>query len=273
MKIDHALEMAETQGIGALQEYIKKLEAEGKTKKPRKATLKVLKNRKFVEASVLTRKLEFDQPKMEKVVDVVTRQFRGKPDSRVIVFTHYRDTSERVTAALEAVEGIRPARFVGQAQRGEDKGLRQAEQVEMIQKFKEGEHNVLVATSVAEEGLDIPATDLVVLYEPVASEIRAIQRRGRTGRAKAGRVVGVLYAGTRDEAYHYTARRKEKKMHKELEKLRSDLKQKIFVGEPGGPEAPTRKAEIEDVAAARTSRKPRRTRKRRGQSTLLDEFE
>jgi Fanconi anemia group M protein len=275
VKIDHALEMAETQGIGALKEYISKLEAEGRTKKPRKATLRVLKNRKFVEASLLAKKLEFDQPKIEKVVEVVANQFRAKPDSRVIVFTHYRDTSERVTAALEALDGVRPGRFVGQAHRGDDKGLRQAEQVDMIRRFKAGDYNVLVATSVAEEGLDIPATDLVVLYEPVASEIRAIQRRGRTGRGKAGHVVGVLYRGTRDEAYHYSAHRKERKMQKELEKLRSELRQKIFVGDPTGGDlqGATRKASIEDVAARREDEPHRGPPAKWKQRTLLDEFE
>ena len=46
----------------------------------------------------------------------------------------------------------------------------------------------LVATSIAEEGLDIPEVDLVVFYEPIPSEIRYIQRRGRTGRKTAGNV-------------------------------------------------------------------------------------
>jgi ERCC4-related helicase len=39
----------------------------------------------------------------------------------------------------------------------------------------------LVATSIAEEGIDISQVDLVVFYEPIPSEIRYIQRRGRTG--------------------------------------------------------------------------------------------
>jgi Fanconi anemia group M protein len=106
--------------------------------------------------------------------------------------------------------------------------------VEIIEKFSKGEFNVLVATSVAEEGLDIPSTDLVVFYEPVPSEIRTIQRRGRTGRRRPGRVVVLVTKDTRDEIYYYSARRKEKRMHQELERLRRELKQKIFVGEPSG---------------------------------------
>ncbi|HEY9246401.1 MAG TPA: ERCC4 domain-containing protein, partial [Candidatus Methanoperedens sp.] len=114
--------------------------------------------------------------------------------------------------SLKDVEGIRPARFVGQASRFKDTGLTQKQQVEIIEKFKAGEFNTLVATSVAEEGLDIPATDLVVFFEPIPSEIRSIQRKGRTGRKHAGRVVILMAKGSKDEAYHWSSSRKEKTM-------------------------------------------------------------
>jgi ERCC4-related helicase len=104
----------------------------------------------------------------------------------------------------------------------------------MIERFKEGVHNVLVCTAVGEEGLDIPATDLVVFYEPIPSEIRTIQRRGRTGRGRAGRVVMLVTRDTRDEAYFYSSQKKERRMHLELEHLRRELRQKIFVGVPAG---------------------------------------
>ena len=52
-----------------------------------------------------------------------------------------------------------------------------------------------MATSIAEEGLDIPEVDLVVFYEPIPSEIRYIQRKGRTGRNAAGSVI-ILAANT-----------------------------------------------------------------------------
>ena len=58
---------------------------------------------------------------------------------------------------------------------------------------------MLIATSVGEEGLDIPTADLVIFYEPVASEIRTIQRRGRTGRQRDGDVVVLIAEDTRDE--------------------------------------------------------------------------
>ncbi len=81
--------------------------------------------------------------------------------------------------------------------------------MEILDAFRAGEYNVLIATSVAEEGLDIPSTDLVIFYEPVPSEIRSIQRRGRTGRNAVGRVVVLMSKGTRDEgAYRVSQARR-----------------------------------------------------------------
>ncbi|HIH19121.1 TPA: DEAD/DEAH box helicase family protein [Candidatus Micrarchaeota archaeon] len=66
--------------------------------------------------------------------------------------------------------------------------------------------------SIGEEGLDIPSVDTVVFFEPIPSEIRSIQRRGRAGRLKAGRVVVLITTATRDEAYFYSSRKKEENM-------------------------------------------------------------
>ena len=91
-----------------------------------------------------------------------------------MVFTQYRDSLEMFHQKLEK-EGIKSAKFFGQASRDGEKGLTQKEQKEIIKAFKIGEYDVLLSTSVAEEGIDIPAVDLVILFEPVPSEVRMIQ--------------------------------------------------------------------------------------------------
>ncbi len=230
MKVNHAIELAETQGMESLRAFLDRTETESQSRADRQ----FLNRPEVAKARQLAAGSKGEHPKVKKVLWVVREQFLRKPDSRVIVFTHYRDTSEMMVRELATLPGIRPVRFVGQATRGDDVGLKQKEQVETIERFKAGGHNVLVCTSVGEEGLDIPATDLVVFYEPIPSEIRTIQRRGRTGRARAGRVVMLVTRDTRDEAYFYSSRRKERKMHQELERLRRELKQKIFVGQPTG---------------------------------------
>jgi Fanconi anemia group M protein len=117
---------------------------------------------------------------------------------------------------------------VGQGSRHKDKGLTQKQQAEILDKFRAGEYNVLVATSVAEEGLDIPSTDMVLFYEPIPSEIRSIQRKGRTGRQQKGRVIVLVTKGTRDEAYYWSSKSKEKRMLNSMHGLESVLTPKAL---------------------------------------------
>jgi Fanconi anemia group M protein len=233
MKVAHALELAETQGARVLESYLDRLETEADRKGASRADKGLANDPVFQRMARRVRLVQEDHPKAEELDRIVRQQFEGHPDSRMIVFCHYRDNAELVSQRLSALPGVHPVRFVGQATKGEDKGLTQREQVGLIEDFKKGVYNVLVATSVAEEGLDIPSTDLVVFYEPIPSEIRTIQRRGRTGRARAGEVRILVTKGTRDEAYTYSAKSKEDKMHRELDRLRKRLKGHIQVGEPG----------------------------------------
>ncbi|HPT73782.1 MAG TPA: helicase-related protein, partial [Methanomassiliicoccaceae archaeon] len=127
---------------------------------------------------------------------------------------------DMVANYLSRVDGVSVTKLIGQSGRCGEKGLRQKEQIGVLQRFREGEFNTLVATSVGEEGLDVANTDLVIFYEPVPSEIRSIQRRGRTGRSRAGRVVVLVTAGTRDEASLNASEKKEREMRKRLRSLK-----------------------------------------------------
>lgn len=220
LKLGHAVELAETQGPAALERYVDKLTAEANSKGGSKASRRLMDDGRMKRVVSLLEEGGEEHPKLEKVREIVRQQLRDKPDGRIIVFTNYRDTAEVVTRALEDVEGVRPVRFVGQGTRYEDKGLTQKQQREIIEAFTKGEYNTLVATSIGEEGLDIPSTDLVLFYEPVPSEIRSIQRRGRTGRKRAGRVVVLMTRGTRDEAFYWISKNKERKMERKMRSLK-----------------------------------------------------
>ncbi|WP_048123408.1 DEAD/DEAH box helicase [Methanosarcina vacuolata] len=212
VKVNHAVEMIETQGLEPFRKYLEKLDAEASSSSASKASKRLMDDLYMRKALYRAKECEVEHPKLELARKLVSEQLKESPDSRVIVFTNYRDTAEIVVNALSEVPGIAPIRFVGQASRLKDKGLTQKQQVEVLDKFRAGEYNVLVATSVAEEGLDIPSTDLVLFYEPIPSEIRSIQRKGRTGRQHKGRVIILVTKGTRDEAYYWSSKSKEKKM-------------------------------------------------------------
>ncbi|MES2155871.1 MAG: DEAD/DEAH box helicase [bacterium] len=220
MKIQHAIEQVETQGAAAFVEYAENLRAEAKSAKATKASRSVADDARVNEAYQVARHDDAENPKLGRTGVLVQEQVERDAGARIIVFTHYRATCELVAAHLAKLPGVRPVVFVGQQRRGTQEGLSQKEQRAALDRFRAGEHNVLVATSVAEEGLDIPDTDLVIFFEPIPSEIRSIQRRGRTGRSRAGRVIVLMTKGTQDEAAHWSARRKEQQMVKELQGLR-----------------------------------------------------
>ncbi|MEM4679246.1 MAG: ERCC4 domain-containing protein, partial [Candidatus Jordarchaeales archaeon] len=99
-------------------------------------------------------------------------------------------------------------------------------QAEVIEKFRRGEFKVLVATSVAEEGVDVSECDLVVFYDITPSAVRFVQRKGRTGRRRPGKVVFLITKGTMDEKYYWSVKWKEENMRgiiKSLEKKRVNV--------------------------------------------------
>ena len=205
----HALEMIETQGSRPLVRYLEKMrEREDKGK----AISSLLRDEKWVRIEEEAAKVaHVPHPKISVMTDVVRTQLARKEDSKVIVFTQYRDTIEDIIAALGGA-GFTARRFVGQADREGSKGMDQQLQTRTLEEFRDGEFRVLVSSSIGEEGLHVPDVDLVVFYEAVPSEIRYIQRRGRTGRTTEGRVVILLAEGTVDESYYYSTLLKENRM-------------------------------------------------------------
>jgi len=219
MKLKHAVMLAESQGSTVLKGYLAKLIAEGTGSGGSKASQRLAADPSFCELferSVgWTRELH---PKVEIASGLVREQLEKHPDSRIILFATYRDTVQLLVDHLTA-SGIACERFVGQAARDSEKGLSQKKQIAALSRFREGEFKVLIATSVGEEGLDVPSTDMVIFYEAVPSEIRSIQRKGRTGRSGAGRVVVLVTKGTSDEVFRHVSAAKEKMMHKSMRSM------------------------------------------------------
>jgi ERCC4-related helicase len=219
LKLHHAVELAETQGTGALSRYFSRLESEAMSRSGSKASRRLMDDPSIRTAINTLANIKVEHPKLAAAQEILKDQLAAKPDSRIMVFTNYRDTASALLKSLEKEEAIKGIRFVGQASHQDDQGLTQKKQAQILDKFRNGEYNVLIATSVGEEGIDIPSTDMVLFYEPVPSEIRSIQRKGRTGRARAGRVVVLMARGTRDEAYYWISDRKEKIMQKQIRGL------------------------------------------------------
>ncbi|KAL2863945.1 3'-5' DNA helicase [Aspergillus lucknowensis] len=153
-------------------------------------------------------------PKLEYLKSVVLNHFMDagdgshgagndqQPATRVMIFVQFRDSAEEVTRVLKRYEPmIRPHVFVGQSSAKGSEGMGQKTQLDIVQKFKKGTYNTIVATSIGEEGLDIGEVDLIVCYDSSASPIRMLQRMGRTGRKRAGNIVLLLMQGKEEESY------------------------------------------------------------------------
>ena len=224
IRLSYMDELIETQGIRPLNDYFKKNEVKIRNNTANKSLRELYHDKDIKRAKELTVELLSKgviHPKIKELMKVLTTQIRNNSLSRILVFCHFRDSVNNIVRFFEGHETIKAQKFVGQATRGTDKGLTQKEQIELIKDFKEGIYNTLVGTSVAEEGLDIEECDLVVFYDVVPSAIRSIQRRGRTGRKKEGKVIILMAEGTRDEGYYWAAKRKEQKMKSSLYKIKS----------------------------------------------------
>lgn len=233
MKAQHALELIETQGVSISLSYFDKLFAQARTSRT-KAVRNLCGDVSFKSAYAKLKKLHNDKiehPKLARVVDFVGSEFERDPKVKIILFTQFRDTAVRIQEELKKLDSVDSEVFVGQAKKGST-GMSQKKQIEMLDLFRDGMFNVLIATSVAEEGLDIPQVDIVAFYEPLPSAIRSIQRRGRTGRQEKGRVVIFLTKGTREEAYSYASKNRERKMVRILEDMRKSINAKLAPKQP-----------------------------------------
>lgn len=229
IKISHALELLETQTLSGLHTYLKRLQQQAIEKKTRSVQSLV----KMPEFNAVLISLEsllaknIEHPKIEELAVLVENEFALNSASKLIIFTQFRDTASLIHRRLSQLSAAKPAIFVGQAKK-ETKhgstGLTQKEQKQIIDKFKSNDINILIATSIGEEGLDLPEVSTVIFYEPVPSAIRKIQRAGRTARLSKGKLMILVTKDTRDEIAHWASAARERKMHKTIHTVKEELK-------------------------------------------------
>lgn len=214
LNLGHAYDLASTEG---LEPFVNYMEALGK-REPLGRTIKsIISNKSVIESIKIAKEAIAngeEHPKMAVAVDMIRDTMKEK---NIIIFTQFRSTANRLARMLNE-NGINAREFVGKKQ-----GITQSQQQSTILDFRNGKFRVLVATSIGEEGLDIPSVDAVIFYEPIPNEIRNIQRKGRAGRMKFGSVVILVAKGTKDEVYLFIAKIKEKRMREVVLKIKERL--------------------------------------------------
>ncbi len=229
IKVEHAIELVETQTLSSVYEYFHTLFQQAKENKS-KAVTNLIKQPEFNQAFILLNELiakKIEHPKLLKIKQLLEAGIKNNPKNKIIVFTQFRSTAIKISREINQIPDIKARVFVGQTikkmKSGEEVGLSQKEQHAMLEEFKEGKINVLVATSIGEEGLDIPEVNAVIFYEPIPSAIRKIQRAGRTARLMEGSLIILITRDTRDEAYYYASINKEKKMYSAIQHVKDNL--------------------------------------------------
>ncbi len=212
------LDLLKTQGIKAGLAFLDKAETEGRSGD--RGTNRFLAQPVIHNFRSNARNIGELHPKAEIVSDLVSEKISNNPNSRIIIFTEYRYTVNNLTELLTNIDGVKVSQFIGQSSSGRQKGMTQKQQLARLEEFRNGEINVLVATSVGEEGLDVPAAELVLMYEPVPSAIRSIQRRGRTARQSSGTVKTLVAKETRDQFVSYASKTREEKMYNNLAEIK-----------------------------------------------------
>jgi len=225
IRLSHMDELIETQGVNALDDYMRKNIKKIKQNTANKSLKELFGDsdiKRTLRLIETVKQKGIVHPKLEKLAEILHNQIIENKDSRILVFCHFRDSVNNIVKFIERDKVIVAHKFVGQANKALDKGLTQKKQIQLLEDFKEGIYNTLVATSVGEEGLDIAECDLVIFYDIVPSAVRSIQRRGRTGRKKEGKVLLLMAEGTRDEGYFWAEKAKERVMYQSLKTMKEN---------------------------------------------------
>jgi Fanconi anemia group M protein len=212
------LDLLKTQGLRSARSYLER--ADEQLREGERSTSRFLKKQVVHNFRQAVQGMEECHPKPAYVRQLVQEHLEKHPDERILIFSEYRDTVDHLVDDLNQIPNAIVDRFIGQSKRGKREGMSQKQQLEQLERFRNGDMNVLVATSVGEEGLDVPSASMVLFYEPVSSAIRTIQRRGRTARERSGSVHVLVANDTRDVHVLHASRNREKRMHSVLGRMR-----------------------------------------------------
>ncbi|MFQ5976546.1 MAG: helicase-related protein [Candidatus Heimdallarchaeota archaeon] len=169
----------------------------------------------------IAREHRYPHPKYYKLLDILQEVSKASPDSKIIIFAHFRATVKFLIRKLRK-EGIKCLQLLGQNQ-GHERGMNQKTQQRVISTFKLDKNiNVLIATQVAEEGIDVGACDLVIFYDVVSSPLRDIQRTGR-GRRKESRVIYLVSKQTVEERAYWALKEDVRRMEKTINAIQQQL--------------------------------------------------
>ena len=165
-----------------------------------------------------------ENPKLVRLKQLLFDHFQILPKTRGIIFVTTKESAycmcEWLKECVELKGLVKPGIVTGRGS-NEHGGMTVLRQQDLIQQFDKGILNLLVSTSALEEGLDVPACNLIVRYNYVTNEIARLQAQGRA-RAKGSRCYAILEESS------------PKVYQEQLNKIREDLMLKALEYLPEG---------------------------------------
>ena len=131
-----------------------------------------------------------ENPYLTGMKDKILAKFKAEQGSRAIVFASTKYHAQCLLDWASQLPCIKAAIVTGHT-RETGYGMTEAEQQEAIKGFDEGKYNLIVTTSVLEEGIDVVECNLVIRYHHVSNEIARVQAQGR-GRAENSEGITIL---------------------------------------------------------------------------------
>jgi ERCC4-related helicase len=200
IRLFHALNLVETQSLTAYKKFMDRL----MDRRRGYGMSELLNDQRVKEAYEQARAALIHGAEHPKIAETLKLVEGVKSGERAIVFASYRDTVDQIYNELKN-HGFRAGFLIGKSGKS---GQSQKAQIKALEELKDGVYDILVATQVGEEGLDVAECNLVIFYDNVPSAVRFVQRKGRTGRRKEGRMYVLITKGTKDEAYYWMSRRR-----------------------------------------------------------------
>uniref|UniRef100_A0A673FSY1 RNA helicase n=1 Tax=Sinocyclocheilus rhinocerous TaxID=307959 RepID=A0A673FSY1_9TELE len=145
-------------------------------------------------------KPQYENNNLAQLKTNILKEFSTRERARGIIFTRTRLSAIALCQWIQENPkfdevGVSASYLIGGGDQSVVKPMTAAEQKDVLNKFRDGQINLLIATTVAEEGLDIAECNFVIRYCLVTNEIAMIQARGR-GRAEDSSYTLVAEAGS-----------------------------------------------------------------------------
>ncbi|KAF5880016.1 putative ATP-dependent RNA helicase DDX58, partial [Clarias magur] len=135
-----------------------------------------------------------ENPKLQELKFILDEEYCNNEQTRTVLFVRTRALADALKKWIEetdSLKSLKPGVLIGRGRKSQmtGSGMTLTGQRGVLDSFKSSDQSkILIATSVADEGIDIPQCNLVLMYEYVGNVVKMVQVRGR-GRAEGSKCI------------------------------------------------------------------------------------